>query len=87
MVAFTLKVYIVPTDRPGKVVDVEVPSETVTVDSSAACMVYPVITLPPLSDGTVHVMVAVVLLASILAVPIVGAELVVYGVTTFDESE
>lgn len=42
---------------------------------------------PPLSEGAVHVIVALVVLVEIEAVPMVGVPGVVYGLTELEEAE
>lgn len=46
-----------------------------------ATMVYPVIVFPPVSAGAVHPIVAVWLVPLTVAVALVGASGVVYGIT------
>lgn len=81
MIAATVKVYSVPYDKPVKTRLVESSVVVCVVVAGDDLTEYPVMVDPPLSDGAVQVMVAVVDPEDTLALAEVGVPGVVYGVT------
>jgi hypothetical protein len=78
-VADTVKVYAVPAVKPVTVIGLDEP--VAVIQPGELLAVYPVIVAPPLLAGAVNATVAVVLLVTAVAVPMVGAPGTVVCVT------
>jgi len=85
LAAATVKVYVVPFVRPVTVVEVALGSAVAVSPPGSEVAVYPVIGLPPSSDGAVQYTVASPFPAT--AVTFVGASGIVAGVMALERSE